>query len=775
MPEKNKKKSKFPYIIVNKETKKVVEMKIHTIIPILILNLFAITNVMGDGRHPDDQDPQVINQDDYISPASNHPLYEKNQFVKTYMAKNLSSQTGKMIGGFLKVQVGIQNVGAFVYGPYATDWPIGGAGSAIFNLSIDDATKDDEPVARLDIYNASSKQVITEMWISRRDFAKANTFQSFRVYFSTNKVSGLKYETRVFTYGNANLSFSKIKVEIDNIKHGLPKIVNQSDASDQVVKRLVERAVIGLGFKSQKKSGELTDYRTEPTDGRPNSHDLIYVNNHFIAWIDQTGFVGKMNGLWQLNSNPGALDFVLTERQRDFYRPINMLIVGEQGKGKWRGSYKGAEHFEMPNNTKEPSYKCKREICGWYAYNEALPIERYTGKSGLDWWRACNYVNPSLKKIFRPIKIEQTHNTFEIIYEDRMVKMADNSEVRDGADCGMDYLSTKQNRSPLFLRTGYKFNRNTSFVDRLYQYRNGHESLELPFGWQLIGGFVITDLHDRYEPKSFYKYHNWTNGADGRKDISVNKYAPLYKKWPDGDVIVAWAHSSYVSSSIPRTESGKSIGMSHPYMGKSKSPQDIGTCLCVVHGGYEMGGSVLSENTGGMPLTPGQVSDYNVRRLWLPTTDIIKFHDGINGSQKKYTNLITIPYTKLQRQGGRDDGDGYLITVQDLDQKPNLRNSYVIYGPYVKVPAGKYKARYTLQVDVTNRAFEDNIATIDINDAKRDKIIRRRTLKRKEFDDPYQYKVFEAEFTLEQEALLETRIIWHGDSYMKFKEVSLMR
>jgi hypothetical protein len=63
--------------------------------------------------------------------------------------------------------------------------------------------------------------------------------------------------------------------------------------------------------------------------------------------------------------------------------------------------------------------------------------------------------------------------------------------------------------------------------------------------------------------------------------------------------------------------------MSHPDMGKSKLQEDIGTCVCVVHGGLEMGGGVLSDRTGAIPLAPGATSISNTRRIWLPNSSTI--------------------------------------------------------------------------------------------------------------------------------------------------------
>ena len=88
-----------------------------------------------------------------------------------------------------------------------------------------------------------------------------------------------------------------------------------------------------------------------------------------IAWIDETGFYGKINGLWPLNGDPQNLDFVVLEDGR----PVNTLIVGESGRGQWPSGYAGAEHIEYPNPTPEDDDdpQCARTFCAQYGLNEA--------------------------------------------------------------------------------------------------------------------------------------------------------------------------------------------------------------------------------------------------------------------------------------------------------------------------------------------------------------------------------------------------------------------
>ena len=59
----------------------------------------------------------------------------------------------------------------------------------------------------------------------------------------------------------------------------------------------------------------------------------------------------------------------------DGERPVNALIVGERGRGRWPSGYKGAEHIEFPNNVPEddddPSCARDGSFCAQYSLAEA--------------------------------------------------------------------------------------------------------------------------------------------------------------------------------------------------------------------------------------------------------------------------------------------------------------------------------------------------------------------------------------------------------------------
>src|SRR3954470_12456368 len=62
----------------------------------------------------------------------------------------------------------------------------------------------------------------------------------------------------------------------------MPLIHNASGASDAHVLDLTQAALNGLGFSGPE---------------GPNQDDRVFVGRYYLAWIDQTGFYGKMNGL----------------------------------------------------------------------------------------------------------------------------------------------------------------------------------------------------------------------------------------------------------------------------------------------------------------------------------------------------------------------------------------------------------------------------------------------------------------------------------------------
>ena len=78
--------------------------------------------------------------------------------------------------------------------------------------------------------------------------------------------------------------------------------MNLTDGSDSHVLNLIEEAVEGLGFGANDERG-------------PRVEDRFVVTQTLLLWIDQTGFVGKMNGLWRLNgADQNNLNFAVRDQ-----------------------------------------------------------------------------------------------------------------------------------------------------------------------------------------------------------------------------------------------------------------------------------------------------------------------------------------------------------------------------------------------------------------------------------------------------------------------------
>ena len=139
-----------------------------------------------------------------------------------------------------------------------------------------------DKIMRIELYDRIENTVISEQTIERNYFRNSDEFQNFVLHASLTKNEINDVEARIWYLGNAEVEIEKVIFLIDKPKSGLPKIVNKSSASDNHVNKLVRQAIDGLGFNNNE---------------GPNANDLIYVNNYYMAWVDQTGYYGKMNGL----------------------------------------------------------------------------------------------------------------------------------------------------------------------------------------------------------------------------------------------------------------------------------------------------------------------------------------------------------------------------------------------------------------------------------------------------------------------------------------------
>ncbi len=524
------------------------------------------------------------------------------------------------------------------------------------------------------------------------------------------------------------------------IIEGLPRIHDYSGAPPDHVDGLIRRALEGLGLDDQ--TG-------------PNSQDRVFVGRWYMAWLDETGFYGKMNGLWALNGNLESLDFVLL----DGNRPVNALVVGERGQGRWPAGYKGAEHIEFPNAVPEeddnPSCADENSFCAQYSLAEA---PHYTDPD-IPTWSACNEGSPGWSQRFEPIEVSSTETTLRIVYEGRLTKQGDFGGSSTGRNCHEDYLFDDGVRRPVYLRVGYELDATSHDVDRLVQVRNPQDNPTFDGPYSFIGGFVMTEWPAAHPLKRLNRYVRVTerevgvNWSGRRINLTPGQWTRLPDDVPNHDVVLGWAGQPVSLSNFNTYANGRSFTLGNFGPGDN---DDSGFCLCVVHGGIEMGGGLIHSG-----VASGTQSPLARRRLTI-------HHDA---QQPIAFEWLYEAERDLQHGLGRAEEDGWSASVEP-DQEGHL-----IYGPYAQDwSVGELSASYRIMIDVVNDRPEI-VATMDLFDADTGEIFAIENIRRSDFNAPFTYQDFNINFNNQgrEGHRLETRLYWHDISYMRVDRVLVER
>ncbi len=521
---------------------------------------------------------------------------------------------------------------------------------------------------------------------------------------------------------------------------GLPRIHDFSGAPAAHVDGLIRRALDGLGLDAQ----------TGPSEA-----DRVFVGRWYVAWIDETGFYGKINGMWALNGNVDALDFVLL----DGARPVNIFIVGERGQGRWPGGYKGSEHIEFPNGTPEPDDdpNCGRDgsFCAQYSLAEA---PHYTDRD-IPTWRACNEGSPAWNEQFEPIEVTATETGLRLVYEGRLTKQGDFGGSSNGNNCHEDFLFADGQRRPVYLRVGYELDATSHDLDRIYQVRNpeGNPALDGPYSF--IGGFVMTEWPAAHPLK---RLNRWVRvgeqqvGVDwsGRRiNFEPGQWTRLPDDVPEHDVVLGWAGQPVSLSNFNVYADGRSftVGNYGP-----EDNDDTGFCLCVVHGGIEMGGGLIHDGVAG-----GTQSFEARRRLTV-------HHEARAPIALEW---LYEAERDLRHGVGRADEDGWAAYVQPDE------SGYLVYGPYAQDwAAGELSASFRLMIDVVNDRPEI-VATVDVYDADTGEILVIQNVLRSDFRQRFAYQDFTVNFSTagREGHRMETRVFWHDISFMRVDRVLVER
>ena len=518
----------------------------------------------------------------------------------------------------------------------------------------------------------------------------------------------------------------------------MPLIHDASGASPAHVGALVHAALDGLGFVGPE---------------GPNPDDRVFIGKRYLAWIDQTGFYGKMNGLWVLNGAAGdALDFVVKDPDG---RPVNTFVPGENGEGRFAPGYKGAEHVEFPNRVPEtnddPSC-AQKDWCNQYGLNEAALITN----PRIPWWSACNVGAASFTTKLAPMLVQTLPDGgLKLVYEGPLVKEADGDGNYDGDACHADYLFPDQVRRRVNLRVGYELYADKDYFDRTQQLANPAGNPSLSGDMSLIGGFVMTAWPS---PHYLKRYNRWwrpeTSAVDidygGAVALPAATWTSLFARpLPTKDVVLGWANQPFTVSTTNDYVAGRSATVAN--VGPSDNG-DVGGCLCIVHGAIELGGGLIHAGTS-LPISGGQTTIEARRRLTLPNVTMLGTITG-----KTYD-----PRTGLSHGVGRAEPDGW-SAAKGSDAK-----GHMLYGPYA-TDWGGGAAQGVLSMMVDDNTADDLVvATIDVFDSTANAVLATRDVHRKELRKPMAFQRFTLDANLEGRAghQMELRVYWQGVSYVK--------
>jgi hypothetical protein len=480
----------------------------------------------------------------------------------------------------------------------------------------------------------------------------------------------------------------------------------------------------------------------------------VFVGRHYLAWIDQTGFYGKMNGLWQLNGVAGeGLDFLLADADG---RPVSMFAVAENGDGRWAPGYAGAEHFEFPNRTPEaddPAACAGTDWCNQYGLNEAAPIDN--GK--VPWWQACNRAKPGWTELHRPIAVEPIEGGLRLLFEGPSVKVADGDGRWDGDACGQDYLFEDGVRRRVWLQAGYELFGDRPYFHRLARFRNAPGNPAFSGHMGLIGGFVVTAWPDSHYLKALGNYirPELRTVEDARQKVSFAGGSWSARGFPPGpaDRVFAGLDQPISLSVAPGYVPGRTATLAH--VGEQDNG-DVGICFCSGHGGLELGGGLLHGGIS-LPVEGGGATGWAVRRIALAA--------GAETVRVRGWSFEARATLRQQEETSRADG---------WSARPASGKARRIMSGTIPVPpmSGSAQAAF-LFTPAGNSPCGSPVATIELYDATTREVLGRRVLRRRDFGAPRAFQRFAVNADLGGRGghQLQARVRHHGAGHLKLRRI----
>ena len=513
----------------------------------------------------------------------------------------------------------------------------------------------------------------------------------------------------------------------------LPAIYDCTGNADFArVVELVRRACDGLGFP--------------PAEG-PQPADFIFVGLHYMAWIDNTGFAGKLNGLWPLNSDAQRLDFTLAEPTIHGKRPISMLLPGEDGDGRWPRAYNGAEHYELP-----------RFIGEKHAFQAGIREANHFTDAP-ETWRQCINKDQDMLRWSKPVgqsSVEQRSDG-ALVFRNEAPLMVVARFIDSAPPCGTPFVFDNGLPGDLHLATGYVFYPNATRIERLYRFVNhAPYSLKTHGIEKLIGGLLLTGWPEPHYLKQFQRFISWD-------DQPLMRYTPLPYRGTGqtGDLINVHGSGSLWLFALEGFKPGRSIGMRQQI---DNAGEDFGICLCAVHGGFELTGSVLADQTIAASLNGEAVKGVEQTR----------FFDIGEGYGTNF--LRDISYHVLL---ARDATEGYHTVGKS-------RGAFLVAEPGREHGAGGflfYRHDLPLQMgDVgqaafylkTDRVSGDNepVVTIDLV-WDRKIVLKSRQLHRRDFYTDNKQQRFVLNFQAPAHGLIEPRVQWWNKAAISLEAITI--
>ena len=724
--------------------------------------------------------------DDYGVPLNDH------QISLIYSASNSCHDVGALDpndGDSWYADSSMHSAGYLLDGP-RTYKLHEGSGKAFFKMKVD-SNNGGAQTLRIEVIDFSDgNKVLSSKVVWQNEFVDSDVFQDFELHFSLEGRLNHLIQPRIYWMGVNKITIKEFKFTTNKHLVGTPSITNESASSETHVATLVNQAINGMGFDN-------TGY------DEPNLWDLIFVGKYYIAWIDQTGFYGKLNGLWLLNGQSGdSLDFV----QKEGTRPYNFLAIGEMGDGDWPIGYAGAEHFEIPSTLNEGNDTCNNNVCNWYSIDEA----NLGSNTAFPFWSSCGTVNQQPWGQYNASEEANVVNGVLTVKHKSLVKKLGDADGNYDQDwCNSDMLFLDGIRRPVYLLLGYKLYGDQPYLDRTYQYYNevGNPDFGYPQmgAWSIIHGIALTKYANNFSSKidlSNYVYPNETfyekardNDVDEKYRINDNIFLP--KKWryinpnldltgaTSGDDEFAWARQSYTLSSDGSFDVGKSVHMAH--IGDLFHPvlPDIngatGHCVCVKLGCLEIGGGMLpfgaigQEGGGGTTgsIAGGKYSVEGIKRLGFPQGQ--PMHDITNVPIKTYQDTIfEVESSDIAKLGANT------AVTEGISLDTNLHAAaHVIYGPVPNNYLGNDPmtiASVEMKIDNYIAGSNTVVATIEVYNITTNQILASRHVEQGEFPlSPNSYEYFSVKY--DASALTNTdnivvRVYWWDNVSFSLDKVS---